>query len=142
MTLTNNPTPTKRCPRCRTRRDPSWFSADYGRPDGLACWCKPCCRAAWRERHWGITPEELDRILSAQGGGCGICGAALEVDRPLHPPEEALTRFCVDRAGDGRVRGFLCAGCHRGLRGFGRDVDRLLRAADYVSGGLEGEGGN
>jgi len=136
MTLTNNPTPTKRCPRCGTHRDPSWFSGDFSRPDGLTCWCKACSRAAWRERAWGITQEQFDRIISAQGGGCGICRTPLDIDGHR---AEALTRFCVDRAADGTVQGFLCTDCHRGLRGFGRDVDRLRRAMDYVSGGFERE---
>jgi hypothetical protein len=130
MTITNNSHPTKRCPRCRTHRDPSWFSADYARPDGRACWCKPCSRAAWRERTWGIGQEEFDRILEAQGGGCGICHVPLEVDGA--DTSRSANGLRVDRTEDGKVRGFLCGECRTGLRGFQGDVDRLREAAGYI----------
>jgi hypothetical protein len=130
MTITKKTTPTKRCPRCRTHRDPSWFSADYIRPDGRACWCKPCSRAVWRERKWGIGPEEVERILQAQGGGCGICHVPLDVDGA--DVSRSSTGLRVDRTADGRVRGFLCGGCRTGLRGFGGGVERLREAVGYL----------
>ena len=128
MTMTNNQSDLKHCPRCRTRRDPSWFSSDWRRPDGLSCWCKPCSRRAWRERAWGITEEEFNQILSRQGGGCGICGTPLQPGRPNTAPDSIR----VDRTDDGRIRGFLCAECRTGLRGFRGDVGRLRRAVEYL----------
>jgi hypothetical protein len=141
MTITekSHPTkPTKRCPRCRTHRDPSWFSADYNRPDGRACWCKPCSRAAWRERKWGIGEEEFRQILQRQDGRCGICGERLEVDHAGSHRTTAGIR--VDLADDGKVRGFLCPGCRTGLRGFGGDVERLRRAVGYLAASSEAPG--
>lgn len=131
MTSTNQSHPTKCCPRCRTRRDPSWFSYDWRRPDGRSCWCKPCSRAAWRERSWGITAEEFDKIMLAQGRGCAICHVPLDADHA--ETSRSATGLRVDRAADGRVRGFLCGGCRTGLRGFQRDVERLRGAVGYVS---------
>ena len=133
MTITNKsqlPTPTKHCPRCDTHRDPSWFSSDLNRPDSRACWCKPCSRAAWRERKWGITPEEVERILREQGGGCAICHIPLEVDAA--DTSRRSTGIRVDRNDAGKVRGFLCAGCRTGLRGFRGDVERLREAVGYI----------
>ncbi len=128
MTITAQNTPTKRCPRCRTHRDPTWFSSDYNRPDGRACWCKPCSRAAWRERVWGIGQEEFERILSAQQGRCAICQVPL--DTGSHRSTHGIR---VDRTPDGKVRGFLCTECRTGLRGFRGDVERLRRAVGYLS---------
>src|SRR5260370_28477005 len=94
---------TKHCPRCRADRDPSWFSRDYRRRDGRACWCKPCSRRAWRERWWGIGHEEADRILLAQGGVCAVCrGQFADGGGPT-----ATSGTRIDRAADGTVRGFL-----------------------------------
>jgi hypothetical protein len=132
MAITNNSTAEKRCPRCGTRRDPSWFSSDISRPDFLACWCKPCARSAWRQREWGITQEEFDRIIAAQGGGCGICGGNLlaEISSTV-----AFATIRVDRDAAGNVRGFLCPNCRTGLKGFDGNVDRLRSATEYVSQG-------
>jgi hypothetical protein len=124
MTITE--TEKKRCPRCRQHRDPSWFSRDYHRPDGLACWCKPCSRRAWRERAWAIPHEEFEKLIQAQGGGCAICRTPLEA-AGTYP----WTR--MDRTSDGRIRGFLCRECKAGLTGFRGDPDRLRAAREYLS---------
>lgn len=127
-------TPTKRCPRCRQRRDPSWFSRDWHRPDGRACWCKPCSRRAWRERAWGITEEEFGRIMQAQGGGCAICGVRLAAGDSGKGPSGTFPSIRIDRTSDGRIRGFLCEGCSAGLRDLDADVDRLRAAVAYLAG--------
>jgi hypothetical protein len=124
-------TPTKHCPRCRTHRETTWFSVDLRRPDGLCCWCKPCSRAAWRERKWGIDQDEVERILKAQGGRCAICPVILDVDGA--DTSRSATGIRIDRGEDGRVRGFLCGECRTGLRGFGGDVDRLRGAVGYLA---------
>jgi hypothetical protein len=126
MTITE----TKRCPRCRERRDPSWFSEDRRRRDWKACWCKPCCRRAWREREWKIAEEEFERIIQAQGGGCPICRTKLEVDGPSGG---TFSSARVDVMEDGKIRGFLCRECKAGLTGFRGDPDRLRAAVEYLS---------
>jgi len=120
----------KHCPRCRADRDPSWFSRDYRRRDGRACWCKSCSRRAWRERSWGIAHAEADRILQAQGGGCAVCGVRLADGDGLAASYPGLR---IDRAGDGTVRGFLCEACAAGVRAFGGDAERLQAAVGYLA---------
>ena len=129
MAPTENLASTKTCSRCHERHDPSWFSADISRPDGLSRWCKPCCRAVSRERRWNMTAEQTLRMVQSQQGGCAICRTALNMDRHDH----VRSGFCVDRGPDGTVRGFLCRDCQTGIRGFGRDVDRLRRAMEYLT---------
>lgn len=80
-------------------------------------------------RHWqlrkqyGITVEQYDAMLAAQGGGCAICG---------DPPDgvgRAGVRLHVDHChATNRVRGLLCNSCNNGLGRF-RDRPELLRAA-------------
>lgn len=82
-------------------------------------------RAAHLRRKFGITPEQYDAMLAAQGGGCAICGA-----RPLDGK-----RLPVDHCAEtGAVRGILCDLCNRGIGALGHDAVRLARAAQYVAG--------
>lgn len=82
-------------------------------------------RRSWLKRKYGITPEQYDDLLAAQGGVCAICGDPSEDSRGY--------RMHVDHCHDtGRVRGILCGPCNRGLGNFEDDVDRLLAAVAYL----------
>jgi hypothetical protein len=68
---------------------------------------------------YGLTIEQYEEMLKAQGGGCFICG---------EPPEKNL---CVDHSHDTRmVRGLLCLTCNLGLGHF-KDDRRLTHAATH-----------
>jgi hypothetical protein len=116
-------TPTKRCSKCGTDRDRSWFSRDWHRKDFRTPWCKPCLRAAARERRTGISQAEFDRLIAEQDGSCGICHAEFDEQHPAR----------IDRGGDGRVRGLLCPRCKVGVSTFQGDVDRLRAAVGYLT---------
>lgn len=122
-------TRTKRCPKCRTDRDYSWFSRDRRRRDWRTAWCKPCLRAAQRERRVGITQAEFDAMLREQEGRCGICRTAFDAD-PAMPNPAAVPR--IDRTQSGIVRGLLCPRCRVGLATFRDDSMRLRHAATYL----------
>jgi hypothetical protein len=71
---------------------------------------------------YGISLEDYDRMLAAQGGGCAICGGKrrgnLDVDH-CHK--------------DKFVRGLLCRRCNRRLLPASQDrVDRLEAAIRYL----------
>ena len=71
-----------------------------------------------RLKNWyGITPEQFDAMLAAQGHRCAIC-------------QTELTRPCLDHdhGPSNAVRGVLCTLCNTGLGGF-RDNPEFLRAA-------------
>jgi len=53
--------------------------------------------------NYGITIEDYDAMLAAQGGGCAICHT---------PPRSKRLHVDHDHA-DGRVRGLLCYHCNR-----------------------------
>jgi hypothetical protein len=80
-------------------------------------------RDLYYRRTYGISADEADAILAAQGGGCAICGRVPERLASLHLDHDH---------GTGAIRGFLCIDCNQGL-GKLRDDPALLRAAaDYV----------
>lgn len=71
--------------------------------------------------NYGISRDEFDAMLTAQGGGCAICGSSMR--------DVSRNRLCVDHCHDtGRVRGLLCGHCNRGL-GFFQDSPELLEKA-------------
>jgi hypothetical protein len=72
---------------------------------------------------YGITPEDYERRLEAQGGGCAICG---------RPPGD--TALHVDHCHEtGRVRGLLCFSCNAGLGQFRHDPELLGAARTYAA---------
>ena len=89
-------------------------------------------QASWHAQHgrecrlrrlYDLTLVEYDAILSTQGGGCAICGAAPKQNR----------RLAVDHDHDtGRVRGLLCDACNPGLGRFRDSPDLLRRAIAYI----------
>jgi Recombination endonuclease VII len=103
--------------------------------------CKDCLKSlngAWRDANrefynkltaaaqmkclYGITPDQYQALLTAQGGGCAICGAA-PGKRRLHVDHDHAT---------GTVRGVLCGGCNMGIGRFGDDTRLLANAAAYL----------
>jgi hypothetical protein len=127
LTATPSTTPTKRCSKCGTHRDRSWFSRDWKRKDFRTPWCKPCLRAANRLRRTGLAQDEFDQLLADQKGCYGICQAVFETGPN---PGPAAPR--IDSTPDGRVRGLLCARCKVGVSTFQDDVERLRAAVGYL----------
>lgn len=100
---------------------------------GYGAYCKPChnrrgkasrdkvggARTYHLSKRYGITAQEADLMLEAQGGLCAICrtAPARHVD---HDHESGV------------VRDLLCFGCNGGLGQFKDDPAVLRAAADYV----------
>ena len=114
----------KRCADCGTTDDERLMhSRRTGLPLNLCKDCKSKRTKAWRaqpvaaERQallrrrsllatFGITPEQYDEMLLAQGGGCAICGRACPTGRALAVDHDHET---------GIVRALLCVTCNRHL---------------------------
>lgn len=81
-----------------------------------------------RERHliktYGITEEEYDGLLQAQGGGCAICNKT--------PSQEGKSLAVDHNHKTGEIRGVLCTYCNHRVVGRHTDADLLRRVADYL----------
>lgn len=137
----------KRCTGCGESKPVDDFYRASTNPENIryryrAQPCKQCTkgvRKRWREENadvllerqigytlkfkFGISREDYETRLAAQGGGCAICG------KP--PPEKR--RHHVDHDHEtGAVRGVLCGHCNTGLGLFGEDIALLESAAAYL----------
>ena len=74
-------------------------------------------------RLYGITMDQVDELLEAQGHGCAICGGANVAGRRLAVDHDHAT---------GVVRGLLCCGCNRGIGYFKDDPNRMVEAMNYL----------
>lgn len=78
---------------------------------------------------YGLTVEQYEQMVMAQGGKCAICG---------HPPDPASSiikfrRLHVDHNHvTGKVRELLCHCCNAGIGHFEEDPSRLEAGAAYV----------
>jgi hypothetical protein len=75
------------------------------------------------KRKYGITPEQYEEMLAAQGGGCAICQRPPREDISLHVDHDHET---------GTVRGLLCFRCNNALGDFDDDVVLMQMAAAYL----------
>lgn len=101
--------------------------------------CKQNAIAArWRERSpgymrqylYGVTPEQYDAMLEAQGGRCAICSAT---------ESGGKGGWHVDHCHDSKaVRGLLCHNCNLMLGNAKDDPARLRAAIAYLEKPLEG----
>lgn len=72
---------------------------------------------------YGITLQEYETLLEAQGGVCAICGKECVTFENLAVDHDHAT---------GAVRGLLCNNCNHGIGKFKDDPALLKAAADYV----------
>ncbi len=91
--------------------------------------------SAYRDKHndrvrsckmkirYGITIDDYEIMLSAQGGVCAIC----------RQPEKTGQRLAVDHDHETKaIRGLLCGRCNRTLGLLDEDPDRFRAAASYL----------
>jgi hypothetical protein len=74
-------------------------------------------------RRYGLTADDYDALLAAQGGVCAICGG---------PPSEKRRHHIDHDHETGVVRGLLCSNCNTAMGRFGDDPERLMEALRYL----------
>lgn len=71
---------------------------------------------------YGITIDQYDQLLRAQGGRCKTC-----------PSTGGYRSLCVDHCHEtGRIRGLLCYRCNMALGLCHDDATQLVKLADYL----------
>jgi hypothetical protein len=74
--------------------------------------------------HYGLTPDEHDRLFVKQDGRCAICDKdACELKKLFHVDHDHKT---------GKVRGLLCESCNHLIGNALDNVNILLSAIDYL----------
>lgn len=115
------------CKVCRSIQSKAWYNSK--RAEILKSRRERHRRTGEYRRHvYGLSLEDFTSLAAAQNGRCAIC---LEVPtgRGFHVDHCHLT---------GRIRGLLCRGCNLALGQMKDDPARLMRAADYLRGFVEG----
>lgn len=140
------------CPRtCRTCGEFKAISEFPRQREGQWRWqCKPChavqtaayrdANRAWLRRfYYGLSVEEHEVLLAAQGHVCAICKRP-ETEKSPHGGKVGPLqidhdhRCCPGRQRCGKcVRGLLCGRCNKALGLFQDDPERVQAAADYLA---------
>lgn len=104
-------------------------------PERTAVWV----RRAKLKTDYGLTMEQFDQLLVAQGGKCALCGATEHGRKQrLHPGGHKWLEdsWPVDHCHkDGRVRGLLCHPCNANLGGYESLMDKVgeVRLLEYLN---------
>lgn len=106
--------------RCRskamTRRERTAWTPEQRARDNEA--------KKWRRyaREFGVSPEDYERLLEAQGGVCALC----------RKPAKSI-KLALDHCHEtGAVRGILCTSCNTALGRLGDTADALRAVVAYL----------
>ena len=82
---------------------------------------------AYLKSKYGITPEEYEDRLRVQKRKCLICG----YKTPRYPEKKQMLHLDHDHK-TGKVRGFLCSLCNKGIGCLKDSPELLEKAAEYI----------
>lgn len=127
----------KWCGACKCALPVAAFGTALANRNGLTAHCRACKksredtegkRARTLQSTYGVSIEELETLLAAQGGMCAICGGPA-----TRVPRSANLRFVVDHDHEtGKVRGLLCGNCNAGLGQFKESIENMEKAVRYL----------
>jgi hypothetical protein len=80
-------------------------------------------RKSYLKRTYGITLEQYEVMLAAQGGVCAICQEARPEERTLHVDHDHVT---------GEIRGLLCFRCNNAIGDLRDNPALVLALLDYL----------
>lgn len=79
---------------------------------------------------YGLTPEDVQEMVEAQGGVCGLCSREFSKGETFVDHDHAC---CPDRKTCGNcVRAILCRACNQGLGLLQDDPELLQKAINYI----------
>lgn len=116
------------CAACRRQRQLAALARHNADPENkrkkLELHVQQQYERRWRLAKYGLTIEDYERLVEAQGGVCAICGK----------PAPREQRLVVDHCHlSGQVRGLLCSPCNRAIGQLGDTHEGVMRAANYLS---------
>jgi hypothetical protein len=114
------------CPPCATIHQAAAQARMMERKGGRARYV----RNVYLKRTYGITIEEYEEMLAAQGGKCAIC--------PIEAGASDRISLCVDHNHvTGKKRKLLCVGCNFRVRNLGDDPVLFELTVAYIREHLE-----
>lgn len=143
---------TRTCTRCKVPKPLTEFRTGKqgNRPGRMRRWnhCRDCLRAGNRNwlaspkakrvvkansllKRYGMTIDEYEAMLSAQGGLCAICR---QPEPAIDPRTNKARQLAVDHCHTtGKIRGLLCVLCNQGIGQFRDDPQLLQLAINYLT---------
>jgi len=130
------------CTKCKVEQSPENYHKRKDKDNGLDSWCKTCKsiyrhnyflinldkeKARSREKAWQAQGIDLDHNTYMaeclkRNNRCDICTKEV---KPLHVDHCHTT---------GKIRGYLCGGCNKGLGLFKDSIESLQQAIGYLNG--------
>lgn len=116
---------TMRCSYCEEEKILTAFTPGIVvRGGGLCQQCQCIDNRVKRLRRYGISVDQYDALLLAQGGCCSCCGAA---------GSSEARQLSVDHDHEtGAIRGIICHSCNVGIGHLGDNADGVRRALRYL----------
>jgi hypothetical protein len=130
-----------KCSRCKVWKKESEFHKNRAAKTGYHNWCKDCntktnkqrydsgkSRDSQRLRMYGVTPEDINRLLLEQMGLCANvrCGRVLTLGRGrngLTVDHDPITK---------KVRGLLCRSCNTALGQLDDNPEKIRGLLEYM----------
>lgn len=107
--------------RLRQRMNNSYHERKEREPEAF----KQTQRKRRLKELYGLSAEQYDAMLEAQGGLCAICN---------EPPSESHPRLAVDHNhSTGAVRSLLCNNCNSAVGLVKESAERAKRIAEYIT---------
>lgn len=117
----------RKCSKClKTTHGEANIALNYAKcgKAGYQRYCRECQSGHRIKRLYGLTQQDFNVRLKAQGGRCAICKDVLTLREGMTAIDHCHT--------SGRVRGILCRGCNLGLGHFKDSPASLHQAILYL----------
>lgn len=122
----------KLCGTCEAWLPTEVFTRSVSRSDGLSARCGRCERSQALKRKFGITLNQYEELLYAQGGGCAVCEKT-EQENHRRLAVDHDHSCCAGMITCGEcIRGLLCSSCNLHFGAIGDSLAHIEAMATYL----------